>query len=183
MTYLIGESSEIVPWTVLSGSVASIDFTSIPASYNNLLIRCMLRSDAVATADGFYLRFNDDATIANYSSYTIRHSGTTGAVTATERRGATATGIEHTLCAAAASSPTNYRSIFNIQIFDYASTSRIRMTLAQGAVYRGTATNDLINAQVSGLWTNIVDAISKVAIIPLTGPNFVAGSAYSLHGF
>ncbi len=179
-----GAMVQLQAWTVLGGSSATISIGSISGSYNNLYLLFALRTDSAGTNnDGFYMRFNSDSTAANYYSYTVRTNGTTGANTATERLGVTATGIEHNLALTAATAPSGYRGVGNITIYDYASTSRIRQTNCQFNLNRANTTGNVLFGTTTGLWTNTSNAITQIDLLPVTGTNFVTGSAYALYAF
>ena len=61
--------------TVGSGGAANIEFTSIPATYTDLLVRVSSRSDTGADNDVF-VYFNNDTTAANYSFRNLQGIGT-----------------------------------------------------------------------------------------------------------
>ena len=71
MTY--GTMELIQTVTVGSGGAATIDFTSIPATYNDLVIKVSLRTNNTDTPVMVY--FNSDTTDANYSVRRLLGSG------------------------------------------------------------------------------------------------------------
>ena len=60
--------------TVGAGGAASIDFTSIPSTYTDLVVKCSIRDTTVGVGAYLYLRFNNDSG-SNYSSKTIEGNG------------------------------------------------------------------------------------------------------------
>jgi hypothetical protein len=60
--------------TVGSGGAASIDFTSIPSTYTDLVVKCSIRDTTGGVGAYLYLRFNNDSG-SNYSSKTIEGNG------------------------------------------------------------------------------------------------------------
>jgi hypothetical protein len=54
--------------TVGSGGAANIEFTSIPATYTDLLILCSLDSSLAAGADDIYIQFNGSASNFNWKN-------------------------------------------------------------------------------------------------------------------
>ena len=56
----------IASYTVGAGGAASIDFTSIPATYTDLVLKLSSRT-ATGGANDVYIQFNTDSTSANYS--------------------------------------------------------------------------------------------------------------------
>jgi len=61
--------------TVGSGGVSNIEFTSIPSTYTDLLIKMSLRSNRALAVDGIVMRFNGDTTSGNYTAKRIYGSG------------------------------------------------------------------------------------------------------------
>jgi hypothetical protein len=52
----------ISTYTVGSGGVATIDFTSIPQTYTDLCLRSCMRAEGSATAPSLYIKFNSSTT-------------------------------------------------------------------------------------------------------------------------
>ena len=61
--------------TVGAGGASSIDFTSIPATYTDLLVMLSLRSVPAATDVATYVRLNNDSSSTNYSYRRIYGNG------------------------------------------------------------------------------------------------------------
>jgi len=51
----------VIAHTELSSTAATVDFSSIPSSYDHLYIRLSARSNAVATRDTIFCRVNNDS--------------------------------------------------------------------------------------------------------------------------
>mgnify|MGYP000710243465 FL=1 len=71
--------------TVGSGGSASIDFTSIPGTYTDLIIKHSLRSAVSTTLNDCYLRFNSST--SGYSERMIYNSSGTAAGSASNSAG------------------------------------------------------------------------------------------------
>jgi hypothetical protein len=56
----------------------SIDFTSIPSTYTDLVVKCSIRDSTGGVGAYLYLRFNNDSG-SNYSSKTIEGNGASAA--------------------------------------------------------------------------------------------------------
>ena len=65
--------------TVGSGGAANIEFTSIPATYTDLLIKMSLRSNRSLVVDGIVMRFNNDTTSGNYTAKRLYGNGSSTA--------------------------------------------------------------------------------------------------------
>lgn len=64
--------------TVGVAGAASIDFTSIPSTYTDLVVKCSIRDTTGGVGAYLYLRFNNDSG-SNYSSRTIEGNGSSAA--------------------------------------------------------------------------------------------------------
>lgn len=173
----------IVANTELSGNLATIDLTSIPATFKHLKLILQLRTDrAGATVDDVYVRFNADSNAANYYSYSAYISGTTPTTTALERLGATATGIQVANGATGATASTDHISLVEILIANYRATNHPRFTKWDLYLQRSTGTGQLVAEIGGGMWSNAVDIINQITLVPVNGSNFVAKSTYELIG-
>jgi len=167
--------------TVLSASAGSVTISNIPATYKHLQLWLEMRSDLAATLDSIILRFNGDATAANYYSQYASCFNTTSA--SSEFLGATKTGCFIGSASAANTSPANENGFVCIDIPNYASVALQRHVQFRGGVKLANTTGNLRTAWGSAWWTNIVAAINSITILPDGGANFVAGSAYTLYGW
>ncbi len=178
----VGAARKLVALTVLGADAANIDLTSIPTTYSSLLLRLWLRSDRAATLDNTYLRFNNDSTASHYYSYTVEASGATVAFTSIQRLAATGTGVEINDGAMGNTGPSNEYSMLDIEIFNYASAVSNRVVRINGYV-RGSTTGGTLHALFGGgTFLEAATAISRITILPVTGSNWKAGSAYMLYG-
>ena len=64
----------LISSNTLTSSAASVTFSSIPATYTDLVLRISARSDRVSTTDRLRLTFNSD-TATNYSNITLVGDG------------------------------------------------------------------------------------------------------------
>jgi hypothetical protein len=159
--------------TVTLGTAASsVTFSSIPATYRDLIIVVNGRSTHSANnLDTVGGRFNGDAG-SNYSfvgmnagdaGSPLSNSGTTtnfqGGRLATSNGGRTAFGV----CV--------------IQIFDYSATDKHKTVLSRGASQTEAVA---VDANASR-WANTA-AVTSVLVRTAQGANYVAGSTFSLYG-
>lgn len=167
--------------TVLGANAASITISSIPATYKHLLLVTELRTDAAATIDSAILRFNSDATAANYYTQYLSSNGTT--VAANEMLGASTTGILIPFGATGNTAPATNFSMALTWIFNYASTGVKRNLRTETGSQAGTTTGTIRDAHGAGIWQNTANAISSITLVPFSGSNFLTSSAYTLYGF
>lgn len=169
----------LVANTVLGGD-GTIDLTSISGSYDHLILVVKLRSDRAAqNNDNVYVRLNNDSTAGNYFGVGIT---VTTVIGQTERLGVTATGFEIRTGATAATSPTDYGSIWTMWIYNYASTIPREMHYYGYAPATNTS-GGLAVLMGGGVWTNTSAAVSRITVVPVNGTNFKATvSSYGLFG-
>lgn len=163
---------QLIETKTLGTAAASIEFTSIPQTYTDLMLVASLRS---ASGDEVFVRFNGD-TGGNYSWRRLQGNG----------------------AAVGSDSQTSYGGYNAFFYFTYASTgpSETANTFGSGQLYIPNYTgstskslsSDAVNenngttarqAIVAGLWNNTA-AITNIAI---TGNgNYAIGSMVSLYG-
>ena len=167
-----GDYESIATVTVGSGGASSIEFTSIPGTYQHLQLRCIGRTNRSAAADGVKMTFNSD-TGANYAWHDLGGNGSSAF--AGGGGGASNIFLDEFTAANAAS------SIFagaTIDILDYGSTSKNKTT-------RGFVGNDRNGSGViylrSGLWRS-TNAVTSIALVPNQGTSFVQHSTFALYG-
>ena len=165
--------------TVLGSNAASVTISSIPATYQHLMLVIEARTDVAAGFESLLLRFNADATAANYYTQYVNAAGAT--VTAAEVLGATSTGIL-LFNGAVGNTGSAGNGHIVITIKNYASTTMRRTITWQGYVHSGNTTGLLKMVTGGGDWTNTAAAISSITFLPNAGTNIVTNSAYALYG-
>lgn len=160
--------------TVGAGGSSSIVFNSIPATYKNLQIRYLARTDRSGSAeDNIQLRFNSDSG-NNYNTNVFYGDGS-GFGSFSD--GTSVTFNTRTM-AAASSASANVFAMGIYDIFEYSNTS-INKTVKALSGYDQSA-----SAQVrlsSGIWFNTA-AISSITMVSSTNSNFVQNSTFALYG-
>jgi len=158
--------------TVGSGGASSIDFTSIPATYTDLVLKLSARSAAsFATTQSITMQFN--ASTSGYSSKNLRGNGT------------------------AASSVADVYGTDEMYLGEMPATDATASTFGNGEIYipnyagsnNKSVSTDITtenNATLSwsyltaALWANSA-AITSIKLIPNAG-NFVQYSTATLYG-
>ncbi len=157
----------------LASSVASIDFTSIPATYTDLLLKYSARTDRASNQSDIYLQFNNN-TSAVYSFKRIFGSGS----------GAASDGLTNDtkggLCGIAAGANATASTFANCEIYipNYLS-SNAKSFSADGAS-ENNATAALMGLY-AGLSTDTA-AITSIKLQCYNASNFVEGSTFYLYG-
>lgn len=167
--------TELIARTVLGASAASISFTGIPATYEDLLLVVMGRTDRAALNDLLRIRFNNDSA-ANYYSQAI--SASAAAVAATEELAQTSGWVGQF---AGNTATAGLPGIAHILIPAYARTVFQKIARCQGAYSAANTTTNQILRSLMTRWASTA-AINRVDVLPGTGPNFLTGTVASLYG-
>jgi hypothetical protein len=147
--------------TTLSSAVSSVTFSSIPATYRDLVV--VINGGVVSGGHNVLISFNGD-TAANYTA--VQMSGTGSAPDGS----------------AAFGRLLNYfgfftgdlNSMIKAEVFDYAQTDKHKTYLSRAS----SAGNGV--AAVAGRWAN-TNAITTVALNS-SGSTFRIGTTFSLYG-
>ena len=150
-----GAFESIATVTVGSGGASSIEFTSIPGTYQHLQVRIVGRSSKSDTLDFGKLQINSD-TGSNYRYHYLLGDGT-----AASAGTGSGTYID-TGYVSASTSTSGLMGAFVIDILDYASTSKNTVTrLFGGADRNGGGYANIY----SGLWVN-TNAVTSLNFFP-----------------
>lgn len=158
---------ELIQTITLTGSAASIEFTSIPNDGTDLLVLCSLRN-----ADGFGLTIGNWFVDLNSSGTGSKRSlwGTGGSVQSYTASGGEINGIN------ASSSTANTFSNHAIYIPNYAGSANKSISIDNVSENNATSAYQVLTA---GLWSNSA-AVTSVKIRPEYG-TLVANSTASLY--
>ncbi len=156
---------------VLGSDAATIDFSSLPATYKCFAFELHLRGTQAAQYVNLYARFNNDSGgNYDYLYYQIGAAPTTGFAQAQMI-------ISDNVPAANASA--SVFGNFSMKVPDYATTGIHRGCHLEGGS-RGDASTFVAGMGV-GNWTNTADAINRVTFL-LSAGNFKAGSRITCYG-
>lgn len=165
----------LIASSVLSGAAASVTFSSIPGTYNNLMLVVCGRTNKAGTIDNVIVAFNGDAA-ANYNLQFMFATGT-----GTNIQSGLANGVVPTAGTISGNTATAGRQgCFTMQILGYAGTTFQKISTANGTFDAGVS--GLQTYQVALNWTNSA-AITSLVITPQSAGNFLAGSAFYLYGY
>lgn len=156
--------------TVGATSQATIDFSSIPATYTDLLVLCSLRNATASTAQNGWIKFNGSAT-----GYAYKYLDGNGAAASSGADDA-ATRIYIGQVDGANATASTFANIF-IYIPNYASAN-YKSVLIEG-VQETNATTAYATAS-GGLWSNTA-AITSISLETTAG-NYTQYSTATLYG-
>lgn len=170
----LGTPVLITKTTVTGSPAANITFSSIAATYTDLMVTCVARGDTAATVIDVDVQFNAD-TGSNYNYQYLKSTVTTASAN---------NGITQTFIfggdISAASDLANAPGILTVRIPDYAG-GFLKVTLGDNTDLIGAAiTNARELFHIGGMWNNTA-AITAIKLFPSAG-NFVVNSVCSLYG-
>jgi hypothetical protein len=160
---------EPIATTTLSSSQQTITFSSIPATYTDLVFVCSAKQDGNATAIGAYVRFNSDSG-TNYSNTSLYGNGTSVASQRTSnQQGMFLLNPNNTVY-----------GVYIFNILNYSNTTTYKTMLSRENV------PDSATWASAYLWRSTV-AINTISITATdstggTQDNWVAGSQFTLYG-
>ena len=168
-------SYESIATTTLSTSASSVTFSSIPATFKHLQIRCIVRSTTTGNDAWVLYTLNGDATTTNYNAHYLLGNGTSAAA-GSESSG----GGDGNLMGRAMGSATGADNNFApniIDILDYANTNKYKVVRNLAGQDNNGSRNLVI--LVSNLWRNTA-AINSITFT--TANNFAQYSSFALYG-
>jgi hypothetical protein len=161
---------KIASVTVGSGGAASMTFSSIPATYTDLLIKASVRSDKASAFNDLAVKFN-----ASTSSYTNKLVYGDGSSAASYLNNYANKGYMTTMNAASTTSDT----FTSAEIYIPNYTNANNKSFNNDGVTENNATSSyaILNA---GLWSN-TNAITSIELLTASD-NFVQYSTATLYG-
>lgn len=155
-----------------AGGASSIEFTSIPGTYQHLQVRGITRVDTGTVQIGLSVRLNG-VTSSDYAVHILYGDGST-----VSAAGAASNTNPYVLETIGASATAGAFAGFVLDIVDYASTSKA--TTMRG--FSGSDANGLGQVRLgSGLWTS-TSAVTSLSLQNPSSFNFAQYSRASLYG-
>jgi hypothetical protein len=159
----MAKTYEPIATTTLGSAANSVTFSSIPATYTDLILVANMSSTGSSNYPS--IRLNGDSA-SNYSRTYINADGTSATSGRNTESYMTIYGN------AIAASVAN----FIIQFMNYANT-----TTYKTAISRKNDTGNIVGATVH-LWRKTPEAINQIVISTQTSDNFAIGSTFTLYG-
>ena len=167
-----GNTYEAIATSTASGSSSTLTFSSIPATYTDLVFVAQYQCSANG---GLFIRYNNDSA-TNYSVVNMIGSQDTTATYSDPNEPY----IWADTYYQGTGTVTTDRAIVKAQIMNYLSTSMFKTTLLRSDDVRTTASNHgTIYAGVA-TWRS-TSAITQIDVLTAAG-NFISGSTFSLYG-
>jgi hypothetical protein len=155
--------------TVGSGGAANIEFTSIPATYTDLVVLFSARTDRSGSYRDL-IKLQPNSSSADGSERHIINDG-----------GTLESGSDSFIAAGVATASSSTANTFSnniIYIPNYASSNYKSLSVDAVPEENGTQTYMILSA---GLWSSS-SAITSLKLVPNIGPNFVQYSTAYLYG-
>lgn len=160
--------------TVLSGTQASVTFSSIPQTFRSLRIETTTRGDFASGSIAWGLRFNSDASaLYNFQQVIINGTSVTASQAQSETRGYLGEISANTATA-------NCASEHVITIHNYTGTSFFKQAVSLMNMVTSVGASGLHVREIGTLWRSTA-AITSITLLPDSG-NFVSGSTFTLYG-
>ena len=163
---------KLIESKTLGTAAASIEFTSIPQTFTDLVLLFNFRSNVDQTYTNIALRFNSD-TGSNYSMRMLYGEGSGGGLSASQ----TTTSMQWVYSTGLQATSNTFG---NAQVYIPNYTGSTSKSVSMDSVSENNATQS-IQALTAGLWSGTA-AITSISMFTQAGPNLLAGSTASLYG-
>lgn len=168
-------SRYLIESNILSTSTASITFSSIPATYKDLVLRYTARHNNAFSISQVLVTFNSDSA-SNYSETAAYGSSTSG----NSGRQSSNTSIDFNYVNAD-SSTANTFSMNELYIPNYTVSMNKPMSWTGITENNATTNNSAMILMDAPLWRNSA-AISSITLTAAAGRNFLTNSSFYLYG-
>jgi hypothetical protein len=172
---VVPNSYESIATATGTGSSGTITFSSIPATYSHLQIRCIARTDTGFATDYIQFRFNSD-TGSNYTYHGLEGDGASAA-----GFGATAQTFALTTNITGSAATANAMGTAVIDIIDYASTSKYKTVRTIGGQDQNSGSNTGQIRLISNLWLS-TSAINSITFTSYRSASWTTSTTFALYG-
>jgi hypothetical protein len=159
---------KLIETKTLGTATASIEFTSIPQTFTDLVVLFSCRTDRADLLDGIVGNINGSS--ANFTTRNLIGDGSAASSNTTT--------VGSLGLATGATSTSNTFGNSSVYIPNYTAATNKSMSADQVTETNATGGFQLIRAI---LWSNTA-AITSITFLPQVGANLVAGSTISLYG-
>lgn len=166
-------SYESIASTILTGTSATIEFSSIPQTYSHLQLRCSVVTQSTGAVIG--IRMNSD-TGNNYTGHGLIGDCSSGGTTPTAVNN---TGMSYArIFGQQYGTQTTKPAVMVMDLPNYTSTNIVKTTRTISGFNDNTGGEIAIFASS---WNNTA-AVTNIRVILNSGGNFAAGSMFALYG-
>jgi hypothetical protein len=166
----------IATTTVGAGGASSITFSSIPAGYTHLQIRCMSRDNRLsASENNISAYFNSDSAGTNYYWHLLEGSGSSAYSDSVPTNSAAPLSFG---LSASNNAASGIYGVSVVDILDYANTNKYKTIREITGIDRNGSGYIRF---ASGLWSS-TSAITTINLYPQTSVTFSQYSHFALYG-
>ena len=163
---------------IASGGAASWSVSSIPSSYDHLLLKMSVRTDNASSHwESLNLTFNNDTTAAHYSWTDI---SAVGPSTLASSRGTSQGNYRRTFAVLDGGTANAYASN-SVWIPHYTSSNYKQLMSDSAEDQNATAASSWLLDLGAGLWQSTA-TVDRIDIVPNSGNNFKQHSTFTLYG-
>ena len=176
-----GAMTQIAQQTLVAPA-ASVTFSSIAASFSQLMLVVQATSLAAVTTDTLIVQFNGDAVAVDYQIAQTNYNSSgnsSGAPTGTGIAGGTIGNVTGT---GGATGFLGGAAILTLPAYAQTLLGQIKLGFFQSAVNVGGSGTDLFAAAGAIMWKQTNTAISAIALLLGSAGNFATGSVFTLYG-
>jgi len=166
--------NKIASVTVGSGGASNIEFTSIPQTYTDLIIKVSGRTNRASILEAFNIQFNGN-TASNYVRQIIFGEGATAY---SNKQTDTTAGLDSSGLNTGANATSLTFGSTDVYIPNY--TSANNKSLGSDTTGENNSSTSYMQF-MAGVWQNTA-AITSIKLIPTFGNNFVQYSTATLYG-
>jgi hypothetical protein len=166
---------ELIASNTLTTSAASVTFSSIPATFTDLVFKGSVRSDGTPSSAQEFINIRFNGVSSAYSLTRIRTSGTPAAIASISQSNQ----AQHLsgLVASADATADTFGS-YELYLPSY-TVSQNKPSSAYGVTESNNT--DLTIMILAQLWSNTA-AVNSINFFPTFGSNWVSGSSFFLYG-
>ena len=168
----IDESFDSIATTNITTNTASVTFSSIPANYKHLQVRCIVRDDSLFAERALFVEINGNSPSGSNAYHILSGNGSSASSSAATSQGR----WSDTISVPAASATANIFGAVIIDVLDYANTNKTKTLRALGG-YDANGTGKVV---FSSYLYNSTNAISSLVLY--TNQNVISGSSFALYG-
>jgi hypothetical protein len=168
--------------TITLGSTqASIDFTTIPSTYDHLVILCNTRRNSASGTGSGSIQFNGDTnTTGNYRHLQMTATGQVGGSTGTQAYAAATVNLEM-FNTGNSTDTTNSFPQNTIYIWNYTNSNYVKFANGHGSQFNVGSGGYSYQTMYAGNWGSTA-TITSIKMFPTSGASFIAGSSATLYG-
>ncbi len=173
---------EAIATTYLEADVASVTFSSIPATYEHLQLRLNAKSNRTNSSDNvrIYLGDSSDSPVDTGSGYYGHYLSGVGSSAGAGLSSTTALRISRVAGSKTDEDAANYGSAV-IDILDYANANKNTTVLGIGGLAGDSSSTGVVVALSSGIWET-ASVVTAVRAQAADGSGWIRGSEFTLYG-